>query len=208
MPVDPLRSLVRAGYDQAASAFLTIRVRDGTDAAQLDDLIARLDPDSSVLDAGCGSGVPISQRLLAEGHRVVGLDSSGGQLTLARSLIDRFPVVQGDLSCLPFTDETFDSVVSYYAVIHVARDEHPLVVEEFHRVLRAEGTLLLCMGWTDLPEDNDPVSWLGVPMYWSHFDAATNRDMVEQAEFRIEWGREVQDPNGHGSHQFILAIKA
>ena len=69
---DPLRSLVRAGYDAAATNFLNLRVKKGADVAQLAHLEQRLSPQSLVLDAGCGSGVPVSQSLLGTGHRVVG----------------------------------------------------------------------------------------------------------------------------------------
>ena len=195
------------GYDLAADGFLATRVTEGADSEQLDVLQQRLGPASRVLDAGCGSGAPVGQRLHNAGHQVFGLDLSAGQLRLGRELDIGFEPVQADLAALPFYDGSFDAVVSYYAVIHVPREEHRTVLEEFHRVLLPGGLLLVCMGLNDLPADHDPQSWLGAPMFWSHYDGVTNLGLIEATGLVISRNEEVPDPNGHGSHQFVLAVK-
>lgn len=202
-----VRDLVRGGYDRVAEEFLAIRVEDGADSAQLDALQRNLGPASDILDAGCGCGVPVAKALDKAGHRVVGLDLSGGQLRLARRLAVGFVPVQGDLIGLPFREQSFDAVVSFYAVIHVPREDHLAVLKEFCRVLRRGGHLLVCMGWDDLPADHDPHSWLGAPMFWSHYDALTNLRLMEAAGFVVTESDEVPDPNGHGSHQFVFAVR-
>jgi cyclopropane fatty-acyl-phospholipid synthase-like methyltransferase len=138
---------------------------------------------------------------------VIGLVLSAAQLRLGRQLEVGLKPVQADLATLPFTDGSFDAVVSFYAVIHVPREEHRTVLEEFHRVLLVGGLLLVCMGWSDLPADHDPDSWLGAPMFWSHYDAVTNLELLTDARLIVKSSEEVPDPNGHGSHQFILAVK-
>ena len=76
---------------------------------------------------------------------------------------------------------------------------------EVYRVLRPRGLALLCVGADDVPENDDPESWLGVPMYWSHFDADTNLGLLRGMGFGIEWSRRVADPMDHGAHLFVLA---
>jgi SAM-dependent methyltransferase len=173
--------------------------------ALLPELMERVPGGGSVLDAGCGAGVPVSDRLIHAGLRVTGLDFSAGQLRLARTTFRPGDLVRGDLSALPFGTSVFDAVVSYYAIIHVPRSEHAALFTELGRVLRPGGAALLCVGWGDLPEDHDPESWLGAPMYWSHFDADTNVRLLEHAGFGVEWARQVPDPMGHASHLFVLA---
>ncbi len=56
----------------------------------------------------------------------------------------------------------------------------------------------------DLPEDHDPESWLGAPMYWSHFDADTNRSLLRAASLEIVVDRVIPDPMGHRGHLFAL----
>src|SRR6266446_7030623 len=62
---DP-KAQVRESYNRIAAAYLSSRRRDSPDVALLDDLVVRL-PRARVLDAGCGAGVPIAQKLAAEG---------------------------------------------------------------------------------------------------------------------------------------------
>jgi SAM-dependent methyltransferase len=202
------RAIVRAGYDVVSDRYLAERPADGADVAMLDGLFMRLPQHARVLDAGCGAGVPVMQHLVERGIETVGLDFSAPQLELARERVPGARAVQGDLTLLPFPDASFDAVVSYYAVIHVPRTEHASVFAEVHRVLRPGGLTLLCLGAEDNPGDDDPESWLGTRMYWSHFDAETNRTLVRAARLELIDDRVVPDPMGHKGHLFLLARRA
>ena len=135
---------------------------------------------------------------------VVGIDLSSAQVRLARSHSRGAHVTQADLVALPFADRSFDGLVSYYAVIHVPRSEHQVVFDEFRRVLRPDGVALLCLGARDLPADDDTESWLGTHMFWSHFDAETNLEMLRASRFDIIRHELVEDPMDHGRHLFAL----
>lgn len=201
---DAYRRLVQEGYDRIAQRYLAARTSsEGEDLALVSDLAARLDPAAPVLDAGCGAGVPVMTRLVEAGLKPVGLDLSGIQLALARERVPEAPLVQADLAALPFGDRSFEGVVSYYAVIHVPRSNHRAVLGEVRRVLRPGGFALLCLGSGDLPEDRD--TYLGAPMFWSHFDAPTNLQMLRDAGFQILWDRLVTDPLDDARHLFALA---
>jgi|HubBroStandDraft_6_1064221.scaffolds.fasta_scaffold166475_2 hypothetical protein len=69
------RDVVESGYDRIASSYLDARTRDGGDVALLEELLADIPDGSRVLDAGCGSGVPVVSRLREAGHDVVGWTS-------------------------------------------------------------------------------------------------------------------------------------
>ncbi len=196
--------MVRGSYGRIAAAYLAARPRDGADVTLLPELAARITPGGRVLDGGCGAGMPVAARLRDSGFEVVGLDVAAEQLTLARDLVPGVAVAQGDLAALPFPDASFDGVTSFYAVIHVPRSEHPAVFRETRRVLRPGGAALLCLGAHDVAEDRDPDSWLGAPMYWSHFDAATNLALLREAGFEVVVDHLVPDPMGHGEHLFAL----
>jgi len=66
------------------------------------------------------------------------------------------------------------------------------------------GVALLCLGAGDVAEDHDPESWLGAPMFWSHFDAETNLEMLRASGFDIIRHELVADPMHHGRHLFAL----
>jgi SAM-dependent methyltransferase len=196
--------MVRRGYDRMAAEYLAARVA-GDDMTTLDDLLARLAPGVRALDAGSGAGVPVTQRILEAGMSVCALDFSDAQLRLARRHVPLATLVQADLVALPFASRSFDAVVSFYAVIHVDRTLHARVFGEVARVLRPGGHALLCLGARDVPADADPESWLGVPMFWSHFDAETNVGLVGDAGLAVLDARDVPDPMDHGGHTFVLA---
>jgi ubiquinone/menaquinone biosynthesis C-methylase UbiE len=200
---DARREIVRRGYDEIADRYLAARTTGG-DLALLPELVSGLSAGDAVLDAGCGAGVPVMTLLVDGGLEVVGIDLSSAQVRLARSHSTGAHVAQADLVALPFDNGSFDGLVSYYAVIHVPRSEHRLVFDEFRRVLVPGGVALLCLGAGDVPEDNDTESWLGTHMFWSHFDAETNLEMLQAAGFEILRYDLVKDPMNHGRHLFAF----
>ena len=197
--MDP-KAQVRESYNRIAAAYLSSRRRDSPDVALLDDLVVRLPPRARVLDAGCGAGVPIAQQLAARAD-VVGVDFAEVQLDLARHHVPTGRWVCADLVALPFAEASFDAVCSYYAVIHIPREQHAGVLDGFARVLRPGGLALLCLGAADLPTWTE--QYYGAPMYWSHYDAATSLSLVKTAGFEFVWHRWVAD--GPAGHLFVLA---
>jgi SAM-dependent methyltransferase/uncharacterized small protein (DUF1192 family) len=91
-----------------------------------------------VLDAGCGIGYGSAILAEAGAEEVVGIDIAEDVIEAARaheSAEIHFEV--GDVRELPFDDESFDAVVSFEVIEHVA--EHEVALGEFARVLRSGG---------------------------------------------------------------------
>jgi ubiquinone/menaquinone biosynthesis C-methylase UbiE len=202
------KRIVREGYDAIAGDYLEARTESHPhDAELLQELIQRLPEGARVLDAGCGAGVPIT-RTLNQAFEVVGVDFSEEQIRLARELVPEAEFFCQDITELDFPDESFDAVCSYYAIIHIPREEHRSLLQSFYRMLKPAGLVLLCTGAGDLPEDIDE-DWLGTRLYWSHFDAETNLKMMEECGFQIIWSKIVTEQLvfGWGQHLFVLAQK-
>lgn len=206
--MDP-KHTVRAGYERAADAYLADRPQTSPDIMALEQLTRRLANGALVLDAGCGAGVPVTQRL-AERYRVVGVDFAARQLALAAVHVPSAALAQMDLTRLGFAAEAFDAVVSYYAIIHIPRDEHAGIYADLFRLLRLGGLAFLCLGAESYADDHDD-DFYGVRMYWSHFDAAANLDLLRRAGFEIVWHQVIRDSLGGeeatGGHLFVLAVR-
>ena len=200
------KKTVKEGYNAIADRYLAERTRDSEDVRLLQELIERLPADANVLDAGCGAGIPISQRL-SEYFRVTGVDFSEAQVELAKKNVPNAAFLCEDMTKLDFPENTFDGITSYYAIIHIPREEHQALLTNFHRMLKAGGFALLCLGAEDSFEDIDE-NFLGARMYWSHYDTKTYLDMLHHCGFSILWSKRVEDATCEGAgHLFVLAQK-
>src|SRR3989337_2961899 len=138
------KTTVKEGYNAIADRYLAGRTRDSEDVRLLDDFIARLPANAKVLDAGCGAGIPISQ-MLSEHFDVTGVDFSEAQIELAKKHVPKARFICQDMTWLDFPDNSFDGICSYYAIIHIPREEHRPLLINFHRILRHGGFALLCL---------------------------------------------------------------
>jgi len=200
------KETVKAGYNIIADRYLATRTRDSEDVRLLDELITRLPAGAKVLDAGCGAGLPISQ-MLSEKFKVTGVDFSEAQIELARNNVPKATFICQDMTQLNFPDNTFDGICSYYAIIHIPREEHQLLFANFHRMLKLDGLALLCIGDENLIDDIDE-NFLGTRMYWSHYDSETYLKMLMESGFIIIWSKRVADATCEGAgHLFVLVQK-
>ena len=202
------KAIVREGYNTIATEYLAARKQpQQQDVELLDELVQRLPENAYVLDAGCGAGVPVTQTL-SRRFRVVGVDFSEEQVCLARKLVPEAEYICRDFTALDFPEASFDAVCSYYAIIHVPRDEHRSLLKDFHRMLKPSGLALLSMGMSNISADIDE-DFLSARMYWSHYDAETNFRLVEECGFGIIWSKFITESPafGGGRHLFILAEK-
>ena len=200
------KKTVKEGYNAIADRYLAERTRDSEDVRLLDELIERLPRNANVLDAGCGAGVPISQ-MLSEHFYVTGVDFSEAQIELAKKHVPKGNFICQDMTKLDFPDGSFDGICSYYAIIHIPREEHRSLLANFYRMLKPGGFALLCLGAEHLVDDIDE-NYLGTRMYWSHYDTKTYLKMLKDCGFLIIWSRRVADETCEGSgHLFVLVQK-
>ncbi len=101
---------------------------------------ARVHRGSTMLDAGCGAGLPAW--LAAErGATVSGIDASTELVSIARSRLPDADMRVGDLETLPYADAAFDAVVAINALFYAA--DPPAALREFVRVTRPGGRIVV-----------------------------------------------------------------
>lgn len=202
------RDLVRRGYDAVSHAYRTDlgeSVAGSTETrsmygAWIDELVAALPPGASVLDIGCGAGVPTDRLLTDAGMRVTGVDISQVQIDRARRLVPAATFVRRDIVDFEIAPDTFDAVVSLYALIHMPlADQRDLLARAFAG-LRPGGLLLAIVGhrpWQGIED------YLGAPMFWEHAGADTYLEWLRRDGFDVRWHRFV--PEGDVGHELVLA---
>lgn len=186
--------VVAEGYDRVADRYLAWTINGPTRLRYLDRVLALLPRASDVLELGCGAGEPVARRL-SEGHRVTGVDLSPEQIARARVNAPDADFLIGDMTQLVLEPRSLDAVIAFYSIIHVPRTMHADLLARIASWLRPDGLLVATMGATDSPGTVQE-DWLGVPMYFSHFDAPANRAMVQRAGFVIESADVVEDDEG------------
>jgi len=197
---------VEAGYDRIADQYLASKdPEDPATLAALAELARCLPSGASVLDLGCGAGVPVT-RWLARRFAVTGADLSARQLDLARKHVPQAEFVKADMTGLSFEPESFDAVVAFHSIIHVPRAEHPALLGKIQHWLRPGGTFFATWAlgaWEG--EEEDWEGW-GAPMRWSHYDGETSLALLRGAGFEVERA-EARATSGDESWLWVLARK-
>ncbi|MER7584318.1 class I SAM-dependent methyltransferase [Kitasatospora sp. NPDC097691] len=98
----------------------------------IEELLGRLPNVGTVLDVGCGTGVPVARSLTAAGHRVTGVDISDVQVQRARELVPKAEFIRADATALAFPSGTFDAVIPPGASVQGVRDAalNPLALSQ------------------------------------------------------------------------------
>ena len=200
---DDPRQVVRQGYDALSYHYRSDDADDGQYAPWLAALAERLPASATVLDLGCGCGVPVARFLADRGHHVIGVDVSDVQIRRARRLVPCGTFLHADATQLDLPAASLDAVVCLYTLIHIPLADQPKVIERIATWLRPRGWLLTTVGqdaWTGT-QDN----WLGGPaaMWWSQANASTYRVWFQRAGLTITSEQFV--PEGTSGHALFWA---
>ncbi|NUB91579.1 class I SAM-dependent methyltransferase [Haloterrigena sp. SYSU A558-1] len=179
------KDVVRRGYDELAETYAAERSETDRERAALEAFFESLPASPTLLDAGCGQGTPVLRRGSEDGGAAaVGVDFSREQLELAAANAPIASLVRGDLTDLPVRDGTFDAVIALHSLIHVPVDDHRTVLEEFARVLRPGGRVLVSEGLEEWRGENPDWLETGVEMQW-HVAGAATRTQLRETGFEI-----------------------
>lgn len=177
---DAPKQVVADGYDQIAPRYLAWRPRRDR---EVERLLALVKPGWRILDLGCGAGLPVT-KALADVAEVIGVDLSAAQLKLAKQHVPSARFLRRDMTALRCPPASFDAVVSFYALIHVPREEQAPLLRRIYSWLRPGGLFYATMGTSDNAGEVE-ADFVGAPMYFSHYDAVTNRRLVREAGFEL-----------------------
>jgi SAM-dependent methyltransferase len=166
------------GYEEVASVFIAGRGSDGseTGASVVADWSQMLPVGATILDLGCGTGVPISQALIGRGFHVYGVDASPTMVSAFRA---RFPTVPVECAAVEESDffgRAFDGVVAWGLFFLLDAEVQRRLVAKVAAVLPSGGIFLftapsqIC-SWADLMTGRTSIS-LGYDAYRNALEAA------------------------------------
>jgi 2-polyprenyl-3-methyl-5-hydroxy-6-metoxy-1,4-benzoquinol methylase len=153
-----VRSMAEALYDHGAPAYW-VKWGLGPDPMHrefIEKFLGRLSGPSDLLDAACGAGL-YDGMLYEAGHRVLGIDQSGGVLAKAQEHFpqEHFPELQYAKIGLQEMDfqEAFDGVICMDAMEHICPEDWPVILANFHKALRQGGVLYVTVDAQKQDED-------------------------------------------------------
>jgi ubiquinone/menaquinone biosynthesis C-methylase UbiE len=107
-------------------------------------------PPARTLDVACGTGF-LTQHLRGE---ITGLDQSASMLELARAKVLKGRFVQGEALELPFSNDSFERVLTSFFYGHLEEDDRDVFLRETRRVA---GELVVVD--SALHDQVEPVEW-------------------------------------------------
>ena len=183
MTADRRAQTVEAAYDELGARFGEWMAKIEGEPLErfLAELAASLGKGARVLELGCGDGR--TTKRLAGRFDIVGVDLSAEQLRLARAAVPEATFIHADFLELEFEDGAFDAVTAFYSFMHVPRDRHGELLGRIRRWLRPGGLFLAPLSTVGGPDRIE--NWLGVDVFFSGWDAETNRSLVRAAGLEL-----------------------
>jgi len=157
------------------------------DRKLLDRFAARFEKGSRILDAGCGPSFHIGRYLTDRGLAVDGLDISERCVALARELNPGVKIDCGDMGAIDVAGDTYEGILTYYAIIHTPKREVDRLFDEFHRVLKPGGCLLTAVKAGDSEGWMENVLDTGARIWFAYFTEGEIEAFHREAGFRTEF---------------------
>ena len=149
------REEMKMDYDRLARDYAQHRrIHPGVLASLLTK--SHLEPTSTVLEVGCGTGNYINAIQEKTGCRCMGIDPSGQMLSEARRRNPRVPFDLGKAEILAFPDTSIDLVFSVDVIHHVC-DRAAYYLEAF-RVLKPGGLVCTVTDSEDIIRRRQPLA--------------------------------------------------
>lgn len=196
-------------FDQLAEKYQGEHSNNPFQAALIERISALLPGGASVLDLGCGTGVPTAKILTESDHRVVGVDISEGMLKLAREQVPAAEFVHADFIELPGDFGRFDAATAFFSLLMLSKADIERVLAKAAGWVRPGG--YLGIGMVNFDGDSLPFEFLGVPVTVSGYLEPDLAAVIESHGFQVQSIETVDftPPDGPQESQiFALARRA
>jgi len=181
--MDDFRKIVKSSYNSCAQNYSDDRDLFKNEK-YLEDLTKKLSKGVNILDIGCGSGVPIDKYLIEHEFTVTGIDISEEQINLAQKKLPSGQFLIKDMTEVNFPVNSFDAIVSFYAIFHIPRVKHLTLLKKLNSM--NDKTKWLSAN------NNGSSDWEGIEdnfheakMFWSHYGREKNIELVKEVGFKL-----------------------
>lgn len=169
------------------------------EAAWLDRFLALLPRQPTVLDIGCGTGLPIARYLAERGCKVTGVDSSPEMIAICRDTLAQQEWRVADMRNLSLL-RTFNGILAWDSLFHLCPDDQRQMFSVFQAHAAPDAVLMFTSG----PGFGEAIgTFEGEPLYHASLEGAEYRALLDNSGFVVE-AHVVEDP-ACGLHTIWLA---
>ena len=208
--LEHINSLTQQAYNLAAQKYHDLFHNEINekeyDRKLLDSFAASFNSDSLLCDAGWWPSGHISRYLIDKGLKVIGIDISEKCVELARLNNPDMRFECADISNMPFDGNSFDGLISYYSIINTPKIYVNKIFNEFRRVLKPQGYLLVAVKAGTAEGYVDDLLGIKTKMYSALFTQEEITAYFQEAGFIMEF-IDMRDPyNFEINYKRIFAI--
>jgi SAM-dependent methyltransferase len=178
---------VEKQYDLMAQSYNDNRhMFDNT--AQLEELGKLVKKGDRILDAGCGSGIPVASYFTGLGCEVTGIDVSGKMIELAEKNVPAGDFTKADMLDVDYPTGHFDLIVSFYCIFHIRKSLQDKVFEKFFAWMKPAGHSYFTLagkGYTNKAHFEGTIRFGDHLLPYAHFTAGQYRKMLSGDGFDV-----------------------
>lgn len=187
---------VKDTYEKIANEYTDEYASDFSDTPYIGKFLALLSRDAKVLDIGSGPG-QFSDHIHRKGFDVQGVDMSPTMVKIAQEKYSDIHFDEMDMRNLDFSDNSFDGLLVAYSLIHIPSDEITSTLNEFSRVLKGDGYILVIAQKGEADQVVDEPLKAGEKIFVNFFNLEQLKQYFADTNFEVIEAEEVKssDPN-------------
>ena len=168
-------------YKRHADAFRRLRSTDLFEKIWLDRFLALIPKQGSILDIGCGNGVPIAPYFLSVGFQVEGIDSSETMISYCQ---ERFPDQCWHIDDMRglHLDKKFHGLIAWDSFFHLTQDDQRNMFSIFSQHALAGAALMFTSG---LNKGEAIGSFENEPLYHASLDHEEYNQLLIDNGFNV-----------------------
>ena len=168
-------------YNKHARAWAELCGQFLYEKAWLDHFLSLLPDHSTTLDLGCGPAKPIAAYLIAQGHSVVGVDSSEVMIEMAQENFPEQRWIQADMRQMNL-GQKFQGILAWDSFFHLAQEDQRQMFEQFS-IFAEQSTVLM---FTSGPNHGEAIGNLfGEALYHASLAPEEYKQLLNDHGFQV-----------------------